>query len=1205
MGRKSREKQARRENGSGPVALAAKGKSLSDIASLLEAASVSPTASHRLLSLALIFDSAVRRTHTGEQTTSPELLPKLAEAALLEYPDLDWMESWTPCDLKAGVRVRWNGELHWLVPGGPYRTVSRIEFLRLLAPVIDPVLVDRIGYGLSDVVELVLRRISHVVETLTSAWPNQPQGTPGDEPRITEAEIRAARRLSPICEQAALCTSPENAARALTALTLPATRLRPPEPVSWFSPTVAVQASGQTIAVPAGMLVNVLDAISAGLTARAYGIDPTVEDHWAVAAGSAVARALAGAGHPVAGPVIAEDGSGIHSVMPYSRRQALVIGFAAGLTPETARGRFEISARRVDRVSPGTMLETPNGPFQIASDAEVARLYFVAAPEDCLMFHPGGERAVATLGDLLWFSRTCSEPVDLWHFARDLGDSEKTGRLRMAELADGWEAWHQNGKSLHKGAEPFDVMAFSRELSVDAEWDTAAIASPAEKALLELDLPPLSEWPLIDEDEGGVKHVGDMRRRVWLKLLVWPVPVAVAKTDPSTTDAAAKLASLAEGIALRIEHTKAEFLAAAVDSGIAALSICFAHGASDYRGGAPLWIAGQDEQYLMIGWDCHAVEAAMLEDSRAVEKLAGRLLSEQFTVGPLRDSFLSAWDAAPPSVRLDEITVYQSSRGLPAPIPAHASPRADALHRLGLHLRDSGVEPGRYAGPRAGGMPSDLVYQQLIGDLRRFLEQCDGQALLEMALTQLEQANSERLLHFRQIAMWRDFPVHSDPQSWHNRYEEVAQRSWEIAMIVEEVLARPPGGDTQPDRAIWQEALAISGLCFDVGLQSESAHHDLEHATITVSNRFEVEVEWSDEPTDFDARSHAFHRKQAGFPEPVPIGVPSPADDKEPKPIPEMLPDMAVIDSAMRASLGFGIDALFGVLKAAISWQVTDDNPVGTASAPDIAAAAVAISVGTSEDECRKALKRLTLRGPDIATDRRDSEHWETERRAARIAVRPFAEHGDELLVLPWTADAALSIYGNYLGDGRLPWPDEGIPDAVAGAMERYRWGRNRQFERECAAVVRQTDFVVRTNIKPQKARHVGIADLPGEIDLLCLDADRSRIWVIEVKDPYTPFYHQQARRLFDDYHKKGGHVDKLLAKTEAVRGSASGLAQVLGADNPEHAWLVSALFVTRFPTPAAFAVNARVPFCLLDDTARVVSLDALPLPGFCPPPTA
>jgi len=52
------------------------------------------------------FDSAVSRTRTREQSASPELLPRLAEAVHREYPELDWLESWTPCDIRAEVQVR-------------------------------------------------------------------------------------------------------------------------------------------------------------------------------------------------------------------------------------------------------------------------------------------------------------------------------------------------------------------------------------------------------------------------------------------------------------------------------------------------------------------------------------------------------------------------------------------------------------------------------------------------------------------------------------------------------------------------------------------------------------------------------------------------------------------------------------------------------------------------------------------------------------------------------------------------------------------------------------------------------------------------------------------------------------------------------------------------------------------------------------------
>ena len=90
----------RRENGPGPIALAAEHTSLSEVSALLEAASVSPTASHRLLSLAHIFDSAVRSTRAGEQSASPELLTRLTKAAFREFPDLHWSNSWTSCDLR-------------------------------------------------------------------------------------------------------------------------------------------------------------------------------------------------------------------------------------------------------------------------------------------------------------------------------------------------------------------------------------------------------------------------------------------------------------------------------------------------------------------------------------------------------------------------------------------------------------------------------------------------------------------------------------------------------------------------------------------------------------------------------------------------------------------------------------------------------------------------------------------------------------------------------------------------------------------------------------------------------------------------------------------------------------------------------------------------------------------------------------------------
>ena len=117
MGRKSREKRERRENGSGPIALAAKGTDLLDLVALLEAASVSPTASHKIPSLKLVFESVMKRTRTGTRSASPEILPKLISAAHVEDRQLYTQEDWIPYDIRAEVMVRWRSDLHRLVPG--------------------------------------------------------------------------------------------------------------------------------------------------------------------------------------------------------------------------------------------------------------------------------------------------------------------------------------------------------------------------------------------------------------------------------------------------------------------------------------------------------------------------------------------------------------------------------------------------------------------------------------------------------------------------------------------------------------------------------------------------------------------------------------------------------------------------------------------------------------------------------------------------------------------------------------------------------------------------------------------------------------------------------------------------------------------------------------------------------------------------------
>lgn len=257
-------------------------------------------------------------------------------------------------------------------------------------------------------------------------------------------------------------------------------------------------------------------------------------------------------------------------------------------------------------------------------------------------------------------------------------------------------------------------------------------------------------------------------------------------------------------------------------------------------------------------------------------------------------------------------------------------------------------------------------------------------------------------------------------------------------------------------------------------------------------------------------------------------------EDQEPCPLIDLMPELAEIDAALRAGLGFGIDAITGVLNVATQYDATPDAPA-TLTTPDLFVQECNnLAVGATAEEFAAALGWLTLRRADLAAE--VIPHWETERRAKRITTSPFVQTSDGIWVLPWTAESTLRIVHNYLGDGRLPWPDTVLPEGVRKRPDQYRQGRNREVEKDCVAALSGRNLIVRGTIKPEKAHHYGIVSLTGEIDALCIDPARSRIWVIEAKDPYTPYSARQIRRLINDFLAPGKYVDQLLRKVETLR---------------------------------------------------------------------
>jgi hypothetical protein len=164
----------------------------------------------------------------------------------------------------------------------------------------------------------------------------------------------------------------------------------------------------------------------------------------------------------------------------------------------------------------------------------------------------------------------------------------------------------------------------------------------------------------------------------------------------------------------------------------------------------------------------------------------------------------------------------------------------------------------------------------------------------------------------------------------------------------------------------------------------------------------------------------------------------------------------------------------------------------------------------------------------------------------------------------------------------------------VNRALRRYREDRNKELEREAIlALGARPHLRVRGPIK--KAKTLGLATLPRELDGLCIDEARSRIWVIEAKDRAAAFSPHQIRKAIDEFHGEGGYVDKLIANVGLIQADAGCVAAAMGATEPNRAWDVIGLMATRRIEPAAYVLKLGVVFCTVGTIASTIDSDVVP----------
>lgn len=1199
MERRSKSRRQHVPAGANPVSALVAPFEARSLLAVLEAASASPTAAHRNLSLGLLADAVVDRRKTdrrggrppGRAACAADLTMLVNEVGRL-LPEIADFEDFTPFDNRPEVLVRWGADLFRLMAGALERPVAVVNGLSLLARVIDRVLVPELGFGLVDAGELVLRRVDQVANALAEVWPDGPVAGVRDDAQVTQAEVDAVAALGPFTDLPALCSSPDRALAAANHYIVNARDLvcDPFESTSIFGQVIAARVRGKTFALPAVTQLEALQTIGADLAGVAARTNRRSELAYAEVINRRVTGLLRGSGHAIVGQVRFGSGEQLHSVIIYQERLVLALNVVGGLTPESIRASLARGDAALSKLRPGAELQTPTGTLRLRSDAKIARASVVAGPLSGVPLacqHP-----ILPLMDLEWIQSAVRKTrEDLWYFVRDIDKPAGIGETFASDLIDKFQVWRSR-KSFYRGGVPISFMHFTPHESI-AEWEEAASNAAAEQALYSVGLPPLRDWPLLEPEHRGGFEVGDLGLDRVYQVVPSAVPVAVSLIDHSGHTGETKLLwNVGTDLAWKIGHTEATFVDAAQASARASLRVYFHHDAG--LGDVPLAFRSLDGDVLSINWG-PGLQDALAADSFAVERLLGEIVSRSLDE-QTRPGFIEAWAAAPPGIRLDGQYLPQRAQWLPDPLEPHEAVRSTFLRRLGEYLAVEGVEPGTRESDDAREFESRTVFPWLLRAFHETIAPLSGQDLLSFALAQLEQATRARQTLEQQVRWQQGFPVREEGRVDDN-LQARSRMIRVLAFVVEEVLAHPPTGQDATDVLSWVEAVTAAELCLDSCLRSAALHHQLTRTTLTISDTYEVDTDDSGEPTDVDNVAYQQVRARLTRPEGIPIDPGNalpPTDDAAPRAFLESIPELTPVDTAMRTTLGFGVDAMVGVLNVATQWEASSTQPAPAATAEEVVAECVSLVAGAESHEFAAAIDWLTLRAEDLQSD--VIPHWETERRSKRIATSPLVATAEGLRVLPWSSGYTLRILAAYLSDGRLPWPQKALPFPVNKALDEYRQKQNRQAEKDCAVKLTVPELIVRPSLKPNKAAKIGIVALKGEIDVLCVDPGRSRIWVVEVKDSYTPYSPYQVRRLIDTFNQK--YVEKLLANVSTVSACATALAAALQIDSPDRPWKVHGLMAIQHPEPAAYVVEARVPFCLVDDVLVMVTSDGDPAPG-------
>lgn len=1178
---------------------------------LLAAAGASPSVRHKWVRVGHLVELATKAAGLSGKTAGPDVLHDLLDRAAMSVGNIDAYEDYLPEDLRDDVRVRLSNSTLRIGPGDVERPVADIDRALLVAKAIDDVLIDRNGFGVRDLLDVVLGYQDAGIAVFADSWPAAEVDFDADA-AVTAEEIAAAKQLLAVGTPADLIATDRHRL-ALDWITCTSTTLAydvasQQSPVGRFL-RVGDPSWTEPRWLPLHFIPGALGHAVSELAAQ-VATEPDARRHFAEVA-AAEARELLWRfgdvfgppdydGAPIASPknVVqwASSPTGRHFVLVQVMSELSVQSLTMPNEPETLRAARAAAA---DPANPG-MVEMTYGAMTMRPGAEVVPLLVIASPSHIAASVRPGLSAIS-LDDLRWMAKTADSALDLFNYCRDMSRPDLPYFMGW-EAIDIWEWWRSNGKSFWSGGQAPSMISIAPHWGT-AEWALAAKRSTVEVALARLGLPALRDLDADPDDDYigpqllagralATAPVAASKGRhkepdpVAWSLHISDVPVAVeALRKGWPADKFDFLSDLAIGMSYAFEQITDVWVEAHHGSDVSGYILNLSTSASRAPAGPMLRFAGASRSSglpdeadgvitveLEVNLDPHLDDD--LDVTAAFQTAMADVIVEGIRAAGIPDGTSNtvkvAIMAAAPTFAVETLRPLTSRNDFSHPVPINEALVSVVDRKIAEAVSAADIVPGEYTGELAKDIDRTVLAPTALALLETALAGHLMDELVQFGMEQIERclAHKSRAQVTAQHAT-DILSVNWDPLGRLHASENklnTLRRCIEVAL--EAALRSAPSGSTPVDDLTWGEILAAARAYLAATTRSEAIHHQVGESVLEITSSFELSTKRAATPGggtvtgdgsgyDFDSHSYGRARLAPNLKDgntdkaDKKRGASDDAADSPASPVPPG------IDDGMLGAFGASATDVFGVLTTAGRWQLKAADPDAVAiTANELAEQVVKYSsypVGVTPTEAKQrtldAIKLLTSTSADLLAA--DWKPWHARSRKRRMLIQPLAQRTDDLLVVsPRLCFATASIYLNYLQQGQLPWSQPAPPAALNRVLEATRDARNKALEHQVAQTLEDAGWKVIANIKETKPERLGVPSLQTEIDVVAGRPGDTSIWLLEVKDPSDVFALADIRRMLDRFFldgKKSSYATQVAKKFADLAPHADAVASALG----------------------------------------------------------